>query len=81
MNLTEKLMVEPGRKVDVREIDPSEDFGFGKKNLDHVVEENSCRLREYQYKLYAENRQSLLLVFQAMDAGERTERSIMSSMR
>ena len=69
MNLTEKLMVEPGRKVDVREIDPSEDFGFGKKNLDHVVEENSCRLREYQYKLYAENRQSLLLVFQAMDAG------------
>ncbi len=69
MNFTEKLIVAPGRKIDVRDIDPSEDFGWGKKNLDRLVERNTRGLMEYQYKIYAENRQSLLLVFQAMDAG------------
>lgn len=69
MSFYEKLIVRPGKKIDIRKIDPSEDYGWAKKKLDKLVGENTRELMEFQYRIYAENKQSLLLVFQAMDAG------------
>ncbi len=49
-----------------------------KKQLEEVID----RLREYQRRLYAENRQALLLVFQAMDAAgkDSTIRAVTSGL-
>ncbi len=62
--------VKPGKKVDLNKIDPdfTDDFA-GKKDAAELVEKNSALLKQLQYELYAENRQSLLIILQAMDAG------------
>ena len=70
MNFYDKLRVKPGKKVDVRTIDTSETCGWNdREKLDARLEENAKRMLELQYRIYAENRQSLLIVLQAMDAG------------
>ena len=70
MNYSEKFIVKPGKTVRLDKIDAS----FKDKHEDHAevlgeIEKYSQRLRELQYLLYAENRQSLLIILQAMDAG------------
>src|ERR1039458_5925761 len=66
----EKFMVKPGSIVSLHKIDAS----FKDKHEEHSaalgeIEKYSQRLRELQYLLYAENKQSLLIILQAMDAG------------
>lgn len=69
MRLSEKFLVKPGKKLDLSDIDPDCTAGFkGKKEAQETVEKNLARLSELQFKLYAENRRSLLIVLQAMDA-------------
>ena len=70
MKYTNKFMVKPGTKVNLDKIDPSHTEGFKKKKdaLDDLAK-NTARLAELQYELYSENKQSLLIVLQAMDAG------------
>ena len=70
MNYSEMFIVKPGKTVRLDKIDAS----FKDKHEDHAevlgeIEKYSQRLRELQYLLYAENRQSLLIILQAMDAG------------
>ena len=70
MNFYEKLRVKPGRKIDVRDIDTGETFGWDDRDkVEARLAENAQRMLELQYRIYAENRQSLLIVLQAMDAG------------
>ena len=70
MNFYDRLRVKPGGKIDVREIDTSETFGWNdREKLEARLAENAKRMLELQYRIYAENRQSLLIVLQAMDAG------------
>lgn len=66
----EKLRVKAGGKVCLKKISPSENFGWiDTEKIQERLQKNSKKLLELQYKLYAENRQSLLIVLQAMDAG------------
>ncbi|BDV42921.1 hypothetical protein GURASL_18440 [Geotalea uraniireducens] len=70
MNYLEKFRVKPGSIVRLDKIDPS----FKDKHEDHAaaldeIERYTKRLRELQYLLYAEDRRSLLIILQAMDAG------------
>jgi PPK2 family polyphosphate:nucleotide phosphotransferase len=70
MNFTERFRVKPGQTVHLNEIDPDETAGLKKKkDAKDKLKENRERMADLQYKLYAENRQSLLIVLQAMDAG------------
>lgn len=63
------ITARPGRKIRLSKIDPEETGGLDKKD----AIERFCQLREevnvFQQILYAENRRSLLLIFQAMDTG------------
>ena len=67
---TEKYKILPGSKVDLKEYDPDSTDSFDSKHDALTqLEENTTLLADLQYKLYAENRQSLLVILQAMDAG------------
>ena len=82
--LPSKLMVSPGKKVDLRkQFDP----GWTSKDLDK--REASARLArgiellaEYQDKLYAQNTYALLIIFQALDAAGKdgTIKHVMSGL-
>ena len=70
MNYRDMFRVESGSKVRLAKIDAS----FRNKHEDSTsasadIEKYNQRLRELQYLLYAENKRSLLIILQAMDAG------------
>jgi PPK2 family polyphosphate:nucleotide phosphotransferase len=69
MNYRKKFIVEPGSKVHLRKIDPA----YTGKHESHkaAVEETAKqveRMERLQYLLYADARQSLLIVLQGLDA-------------
>ena len=70
MSLRGTLAVEPGSRVRLDAIDPAD---TGKHHSEDearaTVGEDLARLSKLQYRLYAENRRSLLIVLQAPDAG------------
>lgn len=62
--------VKPGSRVNLSKIDPGFSAGFkSKKETRDLLDDNIEKLNKLQYRLYAENRRSVLIVFQAMDAG------------
>lgn len=70
MNYGEKFRVKPGSAVRLDKMDA----GFKGKHEDPAsaageIENYAQRLRELQYLLYAEDKRSLLIILQAMDAG------------
>ena len=68
MNLN-RFLVKPNSKLDLSKIDTA--FTANLKSKDegkNLLLENIKKMRELQSKLYAQDRYSLLLVFQAMDA-------------
>ena len=64
--------VRPGEKLDLGEIDPDDRGGYeGKQDPAYLARHGELmkRLNELQERLYAEQRQSLLVILQAMDTG------------
>lgn len=69
MKLSERFRVEPGSKVRLARWDPDDTAGFpDKQSVENRVQKNLKRLSEIQYLLFAENKRSVLIVLQAMDA-------------
>jgi PPK2 family polyphosphate:nucleotide phosphotransferase len=67
--LAEELMVSPGSVLDLDNIDPSATPGYGNKNeAEPKLQKNLDRLSVLQYRLYAENKRTLLVVLQGIDA-------------
>ena len=65
-----RYTVAPGSKVDLGRWDPDDDGGLEKgKQADKLLAVDIDRLFALQEKLYAEGRQALLVVLQAMDTG------------
>jgi PPK2 family polyphosphate:nucleotide phosphotransferase len=70
MNYIEKLRVKPDSKLKLNRIDAAfKDKHEGQTSAMLEIEKYTHRLRELQYLLYAENKRSLLIILQAMDAG------------
>jgi PPK2 family polyphosphate:nucleotide phosphotransferase len=70
MSFVRRLRVPIGGKFRLSRVDPESTPGVqGKVAGRRVLEKNLARIDELQYDLYAENRRSVLLVLQAMDAG------------
>ncbi len=70
MKLSERFKVPPGRKVRLAQWDPDDTAGFADKHsVESKVQKNLTRLSELEYILYAENKPSILIILQAMDAG------------
>ena len=69
MNFRRSLIVEPGRRVRLDAIDPSDTGKYSEDDGQAAIAEDLARLTKLQYRLYAENQRSLLIVLQAPDAG------------
>ncbi|MEJ0035081.1 MAG: polyphosphate kinase 2 family protein [Gammaproteobacteria bacterium] len=68
-SLISRLLVEPGKRVQLGDEHAATTFGWEKPEAVAVLEENRKKLSDLQYKLYADGRQALLVVIQAIDAG------------
>jgi len=71
MNLRSKLRAPSSRRVHLDRVDPDSTPGIrgDKAAAEPALAKNLERLRELQYRMYAENRRALLVVLQAMDGG------------
>lgn len=70
MDFRKQFRVKPGEKVKLSKVDP--DFvgdWSDKEAAKERTQENAALLADLQYQLYSENRRSLLIILQAMDAG------------
>ncbi len=72
MSYTKKLIVEPGTKVRLKQFDPAYQGKWGKgdaeQDADKELESVKAKLGELQRKMYGDNRHSLLIVLQGLDA-------------
>jgi PPK2 family polyphosphate:nucleotide phosphotransferase len=83
LKLSERLVVAPDSKVKLSRIDPGSTPGVrDRAQAERLLERNVERLFDLQYRLYAENRRSLLIVLQAMDAAGKdgTIRNVMRGL-
>jgi PPK2 family polyphosphate:nucleotide phosphotransferase len=63
----ERFRVQPGSKVRLLDVDPGFKDGGNKAEAEAETAKDAERLRQLQYLLYAEGRQSLLIVLQGLD--------------
>ncbi|TWT86577.1 Polyphosphate kinase 2 (PPK2) [Pseudobythopirellula maris] len=77
------ITFKPGEKVCLADIDPRKiDGDWDKESAAERMEQNAERTRDLAYRLYAENRRSVLLVLQGMDTAGKdgTIRAVMHSV-
>ena len=80
---TPAVRVQPNAPLRLADIDPANNEPFShKKKVEKRLDELREQLSDHQENLYAEHRQSLLLVFQAMDTGGKdgTIRSLLTGV-
>src|SRR5580700_896018 len=83
MKFSKELAVKPGQKVKLSEWDPDDTLGFEKDHeMKDSLEKAITRLAGFQYRLYAEKKRVLLLIFQGLDAAGKdgTIRHVMSGV-
>ncbi|MBZ0112644.1 MAG: polyphosphate kinase 2 family protein [Thermoanaerobaculia bacterium] len=83
MSIREKLRVSPGQKIHLDDIDPDQVDGIDdKSDAKRDLREEVEKISDLQEALYAESKQALLVVFQALDAGGKdgTIRSVFSGI-
>ena len=64
----EPFVVDGSQRVHLKAHKPNEKGGLDKAEAEEIIEANRKRLNDFQEKLYAQDRWSLLLIFQGMDA-------------
>ncbi len=67
MELRDKLVVRPDKRITLADWDPGDTLGLDKEAAAEKTEQNIARLDELQYLMYAEHRRALLVVLQGMD--------------
>ncbi len=76
-------IVPPGKKIDLQDYDPSDTGQFENKESAQIkLAADITQLAEYQSILYAQNKFSVLIIFQAMDAAgkDSTIKHVMSGI-
>ncbi len=69
MNFTKLHRIDPGKRVSLAKIDPRQEGPFKDKDEAYkFTHETIKRMRELQYRMFVEGKQSLLIVLQAPDA-------------
>ena len=67
-DIINKLMVAEGKKINLQKLDPDYDFSINEKKAEYLLEQNlKKRMSNLQYRLYAERKRALLIVFQGID--------------
>ena len=67
-DILKDLLAKPGRQYSVSDFDPSFIGELSKQDAKGQLTKNVEKLSELQSMLYAQNRYSILIIFQAMDA-------------
>jgi PPK2 family polyphosphate:nucleotide phosphotransferase len=67
--LSKELLVKPGSRIKLADIDPGDTHGHEKAVAAEQLQKNLDRMSVLQYLLYAEAQRSLLVVLQGIDAG------------
>ncbi len=62
-----KLLIQPGKHMNLSKFDPDDTFGKKRDELDSKLPKIKSLMSELQYKLYIENEKALLIVLQGMD--------------
>jgi PPK2 family polyphosphate:nucleotide phosphotransferase len=68
-DLVGELLLKPGKHANLADRNPGRTFGWEKEGALEALEANRERLRELQYKLYADGHYAVLVVLQAIDGG------------
>lgn len=68
-NLVERLIVPPGKRAQLNDNRADRTFGWEKPEALVELQDKLRKLSDLQYKLYADGRQAVLVVLQAIDAG------------
>jgi PPK2 family polyphosphate:nucleotide phosphotransferase len=79
----QNMLVPPGKKIDLQDYNPAAAGQFENKESAQIkLEAGVARLAEYQNILYAQNKFSILIIFQAMDAAgkDSTIKHVMSGV-
>ncbi|HMC63026.1 MAG TPA: polyphosphate kinase 2 family protein, partial [Candidatus Solibacter sp.] len=81
-HLARELVVRPGSRIKLADIDPGDTHGVKKEEGGEQLVKNLDRLSVLQYMLYAEGQRSLLVVLPGIDAGGKdgTIRHVMSGL-
>ena len=77
------MLVPPGKKIDLKNYNPADTGQFENKESAQIkLAASTIRLAEYQNILYAQNKYSILIIFQAMDAAgkDSTIKQVMSGV-
>ncbi|MEI6970557.1 MAG: polyphosphate kinase 2 family protein [bacterium] len=83
MRTAKHFAVRPGQHLRLKDVDPDCTDGIrGRDRAELLLQDNIKRLNDLQYRLYAEHRQSLLIILQGMDASGKdgTIRHVMSGL-
>jgi PPK2 family polyphosphate:nucleotide phosphotransferase len=81
--LSKKFIAEPGKVIELSGISTADTLNFNSKDeTKKLLKQNVKKLFELQSKLYAHNRYSVLIIFQAMDAAgkDSTIKHVMSGL-
>ena len=81
--MSQALTVPPGTEVKLANFDPRKIYGdYNKESAYHRIEDNAKAMANLGYRLYAEDRRSLLLVLQGMDTAGKdgTIRNVMRGL-
>jgi PPK2 family polyphosphate:nucleotide phosphotransferase len=77
------MLVPPGKKIDLKNYNPADTGQFENKESAQIkLAASTIQLAEYQNILYAQNKYSILIIFQAMDAAgkDSTIKQVMSGV-
>jgi PPK2 family polyphosphate:nucleotide phosphotransferase len=80
--LAQALMIKPGSKTALTDIDPADTHGIDKKEAQKTFPKHCEKLAALQYRLYAESKRAVLVVLQGIDAAGKdgTIRHVMSGL-
>ena len=67
-DIINRLMVHEGNKIKLQKLNPGDDFNLNENEAEHVLKQNLMKqMSDLQYRLYAERKKALLIIFQGID--------------
>lgn len=80
--ISDKFIAKPGREIQLSKISTSDSLGYKRKETEKLLRQNIEKMSDLQGRLYANNKYSVLIIFQAMDAAgkDSTIKHVMSGL-
>lgn len=79
---SEKFIAKPDKVIHLSQISTSDSLNYKRKETEGLLKQNIKKMSDLQSKLYAHNKYSVLIIFQAMDAAgkDSTIKHVMSGL-